>query len=132
VFLVVVLGCLPLGTGMAWAAVGTPTSYKDHVYSSSANAPSADKPQSKLWYNEGAWWGLMVNAAGSVNIFELQANHTWRDTGTVVDERATSTGDALWTNGKLYVASRTGGSSGQIRVYSYSYDSTSRTSGVSI
>jgi len=68
----------------------------------------------------------MVNAAGTVNIFQLRSDHTWRDTGTVIDERTTSTGDALWSNGKLYVASRTAGSAGQIRVYRYSYNGTTR------
>ena len=44
------------------------------------------------------------------------ADHTWRDTGAVVDDRANSTGDALWdaATGKLYVASRAPASSGRL------------------
>jgi len=103
------------------AEAATPARYRDHVYSSSfSSSPTADKPQSKLWYNAG-WWALMATPGGTVNIYKLQSNHTWRDTGTVVDRRAKSTGDALWTGGKLYVASRTGGSSGAVRVYRFSY-----------
>jgi hypothetical protein len=41
-----------------------------------------------------------------VNIFRLLSNHTWLDTGVVVDTRAASTGDALWAAGHLYVVSR--------------------------
>ncbi len=120
----VVLAVLVVPARAAQAA--TPVVYQGHVYSSSAGAASADKPQSKLWHNAGSWWALMVNAAGSVNIFELQADHRWRDTGTVVDERASSTGDALWSGGTLYVASRTSGSSGAVRVRRFSYDAASR------
>lgn len=112
---------------VAPAQAATPAVYQDHVYSSGATAASADKPQSKLWHNAGSWWALMVNAAGTVNIFELRADHTWRDTGTVVDERTTSTGDALWSGGTLYVVSRTDGSAGAVRVYQYVYNATTRT-----
>jgi hypothetical protein len=116
-----------VAVGLAPAHAAAPTMYQGHAYSSGATAASADKPQSKLWYADGSWWALMVNAAGSVNIFALQPDHTWRDTGTVVDERASSTGDALWSGSRLYVASRTGGSAGAVRVYRYSYDASSRT-----
>ena len=120
----VVLAVLVVPARAAQAA--TPVVYQGHVYSSGATAASADKPQSKLWHNAGSWWALMVNAAGTVNIFELQADHRWRDTGTVVDERTTSTGDALWSGGTLYVASRTLGSSGAVRVNRFSYNAASR------
>lgn len=110
----------------AAAATGTPTTYQGHVYASVSGSPSADKPQSKLWYHDGAWWALMLNSAGRVTIHELRSDHVWRDTGTVVDSRKASTGDALWSNGKLYVASRTGGSTGQIQVSRFSYSSGTR------
>jgi hypothetical protein len=108
-------------------AACTPVTYQGHAYSTSAIAPTADKPQSKLWYNDGAWWGLLVAPSAKVQIFELLANHTWRDTGTVVDDRATSTGDALWdeATNKLYVASRADGG-GQVRLARLSYNSGTR------
>ncbi|MFP5346714.1 MAG: hypothetical protein ACLGIA_06785 [Actinomycetes bacterium] len=108
------------------SAEGTPVTYKGFVYPAAATAsPSADKPQSKLWYTDGAWWGLLASPSGAgVNIFELRSDHTWRDTGVVVDNRLTSTGDALWENGKLYVASRV--SSGALRLYRFSYSSANR------
>src|SRR4051812_27062011 len=94
----------------ATAAQAAPTTYQDFPYTSSLGTagPAADKPQSKLWYTDGSWWALMLSSTNNtVHIFELQANHTWRDTGTQVDSRAGSTGDALWdaSIGKLYVAS---------------------------
>lgn len=109
------------------AAEGIPVTYRDFVYPSAATArPTADKPQSKLWYQAGAWWALMVSPSGAgVNIFELRSDHTWRDTGVTVDSRLTSTADALWDNGKLYVASRT--SSSSLRLYRLSYSATNRT-----
>ncbi len=92
------------------AQAATPTTYQDFTYASSVTAnPTADKPQSKLWYQDNAWWSLMLSPSDNrVHIFELRADHTWRDTGTVVDDRSKSTGDALWDAGtnKLYVASR--------------------------
>src|SRR3954469_25205136 len=91
-----------IGSGLVWpsaasAAVGVPTTYVDQTFASGVASPTQDKPQSKLWYHDGSWWALMVTNAGPVDIHELMANHTWRDTGTVVDARSTSTGDALWS-----------------------------------
>src|SRR4051812_47498421 len=85
------------GAGAAQAAVGVPVTYQDHSYASTVSKPSQDKPQSKLWYTDGAWWALLVSGDTLVHIYELRADHTWRDTGTVVDTRLNSTGDALWT-----------------------------------
>jgi chitodextrinase len=108
--------------GAAQAAV--PTTYQDSAYTSTVRAsPTADKPQSKLWFQDGSWWSLMLSPSDNViHIFELQGDHTWRDTGTVVDSRPTSTGDALWeaSSNKLYVASRTVGSPAKLARFSYS------------
>jgi Bacterial Ig-like domain len=124
--LALVLGLLPLSAMAASAEAGTPTTYQDHAYATAAGAASADKPQSKLWYNDGSWWSIMTTTS-SVKIFHL-VDHVWRDTGTVVDTRIASTGDALWVDGadKLYVASRTAGTTeGLIRVLRFSYSATS-------
>jgi hypothetical protein len=107
-------------------ASGTPTTYQGHQYGAGGIIPTADKPQSKLWWNDGSWWALMLGSS-TVNIYRLDSDHRWTNTGTVVDTRAASTGDALWTNGKLYVASRATGSGGSIRISRFSYSPTTRT-----
>src|SRR4051794_37981725 len=116
-----------LGSGLgapaaARAAVGVPTTYLDQTFDPSVGKPTADKPQSKLWYLDGAWWSLMVAQGGTlVHIHELMPDHTWRDTGVVVDSRVNSTGDALWSsrNNKLWVASRAAGSNLVVNRFSY-------------
>ena len=106
------------------AAVGVPTTYLDHSYAATVKNPSADKPQSKLWYTDGSWWALMVPPGGAdVHICRLNRSaHSWVDTGVQVDARTNSTGDALWTaaDQTLTVVSRTG--SANPRVLRYSYD----------
>lgn len=123
VLLLLLAGVVPvLGPGPAYATSApgaAPVTYRDFGFSS-ASAPTADKPQSKLWRADGAWWALMLSPTdNAVHIFELRADHTWRDTGTVVDDRYNSTGDALWDGTRLYVASRTG--NGTLRVVRVSY-----------
>jgi chitodextrinase len=111
------------GAGRGAAADVVPVTYAGPTYTAGAS-PSADKPQSKLWWTAGTWWALMRTNGNKVNIHELMPDQTWRDTGTLVDDRGPSTGDALWENGKLVVASRT--SSGTIRVYRFTFDSGAR------
>ncbi len=110
-----------LVAGAAQAAV--PTTYQDFAFGSSVTSnPTADKPQSKLWFQDGAWWSLMLSPSDNyVHVFELRADHTWRDTGTVVDNRSNSTGDALWDGeaNKLYVASRAATSAAKLVRLSY-------------
>ena len=73
--------------------------------------PTADKTQSKLWYQDGSWWGLLWSpSAHATTIHRLNtATQAWQETGTVVDDRPTARGDALWdaTSGKLYIVSGT-------------------------
>ncbi|WP_407344410.1 fibronectin type III domain-containing protein [Pengzhenrongella phosphoraccumulans] len=103
--LVVVVGLLTVGAAPASAAV--PVTYPGPSYAAVAGvAPSADKPQSKLWYAQGAWWAVMRTPAGPITVHKLAANHTWSDTGVVVDDRAASTADVLLDGGKIYLTSR--------------------------
>lgn len=89
--------------------------------------PTGEKPQSKLWFNDGIWWADLVNnVAGNHHIYRLNlATQTWIDTGTVLDTRAQTKSDCLWDGQHLYVVS--GGLdlnmpnaySGQLYRYSY-------------
>ncbi|MBJ2121643.1 hypothetical protein I6N91_11710 [Arthrobacter sp. MSA 4-2] len=73
--------------------------------------PTADKAQSKLWIQDGTWWGLLWSAsANATKIHRLDAaTQVWQETETVVDKRPNARGDALWDErgGKLYVVSGT-------------------------
>ncbi|SDY66692.1 hypothetical protein SAMN05661080_04216 [Modestobacter sp. DSM 44400] len=115
----------------ALAADTAPRMYQDQAFPTAGAAPTEDKPQSKLWFNDGYWWALMrttTNGADGnpdVTIHRLQPDHTWLNTGAVVDSRAASTGDALWEGGKLYVASRV--TSGAIQATRMSYDMGNKT-----
>jgi hypothetical protein len=125
----VLTGLLALQTVVASEvrADSAPQMYQDQKFAA-GTSPTEDKPQSKLWFNDGIWWALMrTNTNGAdgnpdVTIHRLQADHTWLNTGTVVDGRAASTGDALWTGSKLYVASRV--TSGNINAARLSYNAT--------
>lgn len=127
--LALVLACAtvllaPLWVGSATGQEAAPVTYQGPTYSGAAS-PSQDKPQSKLWHQDGSWWALMLTGqGGTVNVFELMPDHSWRNTGSVVDTRPSSTGDALWADGRLYVASRT--SSGSVRVFRLSYEPSTR------
>jgi hypothetical protein len=101
------------------------------------NAPTGSKPESKLWWNDGAWWADMWStAANSFHIFKLSSDHqTWSDTGVALDDRPGTRADALWDGTHLYVASHifstcgcsTSAFGNPSRLYRYSYDTTSKT-----
>ena len=102
--------------------------YSDFSYQySGVTTPTADKPQSKLWFNDGSWWASLFNKANSprpaFHIYRLDLPaQNWIDTGVEIDERPSSQGDFLWNDstGKLYVVS--GSLSGDGRYLRYGYD----------
>jgi hypothetical protein len=90
-------------------------------------APTADKPQSKLWIADGFWWASLWNRVTVRHeIYRLDwASQTWASTGVPIDARRTSTSDILWDGSHLYVASsgpNAGLASQSARVYRFSYD----------
>src|SRR5215213_1936527 len=99
----IVLGFSPRNT----LAAATPAGYKDGLFgSATGDDPTADKPQSKLWYNDGFWWAVMFNQpAGNWQIYKLTWPRACNSTGIVVDTRATSRADVLWDGSKLFIAS---------------------------
>jgi PKD repeat protein len=92
---------------------------------------TGSKPESKLWYADGAWWADMAAAAGSHRIYKLdRATQTWNATTTVLDTRFKSVSDVLWDDAakKLYVASHsnttnsaTTGTGTDGKLYQYTY-----------
>lgn len=92
---------------------GTPLNgigFLDFSYGPDAKErPTAEKPESKLWWNDGSWWGVLYNqTAAEFRIYRLDwESQTWEDTGVSVDNREDSRADVLWdgTTNKLYIAS---------------------------
>ncbi|MFN8494327.1 MAG: Calx-beta domain-containing protein [Caldilineaceae bacterium] len=115
--------------------------YLDYNYGPSVDGigrtPTESKPESKLWWNDGFWWGSMWNpTANQYHIYRLNwGTQTWEDTGTVIDDRQDSRGDALWDGAKLYFASHfavlnasnTNNPVNYARLYRFSYDTTTHT-----
>ncbi|MEZ4746655.1 MAG: T9SS type A sorting domain-containing protein [Calditrichia bacterium] len=114
-------------------AVPIDEGYRDFNYGSSViSAPTGEKPESKLWYNNGYWWGSLWDAGNDeYRIFRFDpASQDWFNTGVAIDDRSGSLGDALWDGQKLYVASHIFVNSGstttsdnlKARLYRYSFD----------
>lgn len=98
-----------------------------------ASAPTGQKPESKLWFADDSWWGILYDSsARSFKIWRFDwATNTWSKTATVVDTRTRSASDALWDGSRLYVATHLveGASSSDLaaRLLRYSYDPATRT-----
>jgi hypothetical protein len=105
--------------------VGNPTS-ADQVLT-----PTGEKPQSKLWFNDGRWWAdLFYPADGTYHIYWLNtATQQWIVTSTVLDARPRTKADCLWDGTHLYVVSGGGqistGADLDAKLYRYSYHSAS-------
>jgi hypothetical protein len=102
-------------------------------YYGQAVAPSGEKPQSKLWFNDGIWWGVLFNNETrnhEVYRFNWDAK-TWSTTSLVVDRRIRASADVLWDGGKLYTASAiipgTSGVRSDIWLTRFSYNSATKT-----
>jgi hypothetical protein len=118
---------LALLAGASPAAAKAATGFRDFAWTAkSVNGPTAQKPQSKLWYNDGAWWGdLFDRTSNTWRIYRLDsATQTWSNTGTTVDDRPGTWADALWDGAHLYIASAgtspTNGAD-KARLYRFSY-----------
>jgi hypothetical protein len=132
---------------VAVTAAASETGYRDISYyykpvpqqPPQVQTPSGEKPQSKLWFNDGRWWASMFNnqpGNDNYHIYWLDiGSQTWIDTGTVLDTRAQTKADCLWDGTHLYVASGGGfdttGAGTRLALpallYRYSYNSTTRT-----
>jgi hypothetical protein len=131
-----VIAAIVLTTGLLFLAVwsaraATNVGFKDFSYSG-VSAPTGQKPQSKLWYNDGLWWGSLYNRVSKryeIYRFNWSAN-TWSTTGTAIDARTKSMADAMWSGNKLYIVSAVPpGTKGDIgiKVMRYSYNTGTKT-----
>ncbi len=110
-------GTASLGILIAWMALGSlaPSQdfgYEGPTYTGASGSPSGSKPESKLWFYDGDWWGsLWSDAFSQFRIHRLESStQTWEDTGTVLDSRKNSRSDILFDGSKLYIASHSFGS----------------------
>ena len=127
---------------LASAQASTPVEYgyRDFTYPAGTGGNSevtGEKPESKLWWNDGYWWGSLWSTPGNAyHIFRLDlATQDWVDTGTAIDDRITTRADTLWDGTRLYVVSHVfavdagapapAGQRGEL--YRYSYNSATKT-----
>ncbi|WP_158220446.1 hypothetical protein [Kineosporia sp. A_224] len=119
-------------TAVPASAAVTSTQYADQAFPATLTSPTADKPQSKVWRAGNRWWAVMVPAGrGRPTIHQLMPDHTWRDTGVLVDagaaaaadaaaaSRPDSTADVLGLGNMAHVVSRT--ATGEIRYERFQY-----------
>jgi PKD repeat protein len=124
-------------TGLISVSSPSPdTGYEGRSTSGAGSAATGEKPESKLWWNDGSWWASMLDATSQTyHIFRLnRSTQTWVDTGTLIDNRPKSRSDVLWDGSRLYVASHvfassssTAASGNPARLYRFSYSSATKT-----
>jgi PKD repeat protein len=123
-------------TGLISVSSSGNVGYQDGSTSGAGAAATGEKPESKLWWNDGSWWASMFDAASQTHhIFRLdRASESWADTGTLLDDRPKTRSDTLWDGSHLYVASHVFASSSgatasgnPARLYRFSYNPTTKT-----
>ncbi len=147
--LVAILGMGIVGVVPVAAVPATPgPGFQDYVYkadtdlSTGGNDVTSFRNQSKLWFNDGRWWGILFDRTTAPNgTYRIQslnmATQTWTtgisDTANPkVDTRNRSSADALWDGTNLWVVSshdhgRNWAPNGDLRFYKYSYNATTKT-----
>ena len=122
------------GTLIPLNAQSTPVEigYRDYNYGDDVVASiTGEKPESKLWWNDGFWWASMWDTSkAEYHIFRFNIQtQSWIDTGTPIDDRDDTKADALWDGTKLYIASHVfsesagnASESNGARLYRYSYN----------
>jgi len=117
-------------------SVPLPAGYRDFYFGKSVNnTPTGEKPQSKLWWNDGIWWGCLwdpIRKTNAIHRFDV-ATQSWTSTGTAIDDRSNSKADALWDGKYLYFVSQIfthapipAAAANSGRLYRYSYRSVSK------
>jgi PKD repeat protein len=81
---------------------------------------TTDKPQSKLWFNDGAWWGILPDGAG-MSFYKLVNGTLVKQTfaGAQIDTRNASRADVLSDGMTLYVLMYRGAATSKLHKFSY-------------
>ena len=117
-----VVGVLLMLTGVLFVLQ---SSLKPQI--SCPTGPTAAKTQSKLWFNDGTWWGILFDGSSEeYHIYRYnEVREAWSDTGALVDGRNFSRADVLWDGPHLYVVSagtQATSKKDSARFLRYSYD----------
>ena len=139
--LLLTLCCLVGAAAQGQASTPLTVGYEDFDFPSGTSGdsrPTGQKPQSKLWFNDTVWWGVLWStSANSYRIHRLdEGAQSWVESGTSVDNRNDTKSDALWdvSSQKLYVLSHVrelpaavaSSSSDYARLYRFDYNSTTQ------
>ena len=97
----------PVGAATPTVDAPVPTyGFPSVTYTGSGQAATEEKPQSKLWWNDGSWWADMWTTGSGWRIYKLDRTaEKWVDTGVGIDSRTNTLADTLWDGAHLYVAS---------------------------
>src|SRR5262245_61031981 len=84
------LAPLLLAFGTSVPALAQDVGHEGPQYTGAGTTPTESKPESKLWFNDGHWWGsLWSTSAQAFRIHRLNfPTHAWIDTGVALDTRA--------------------------------------------
>ncbi|MCG8606535.1 cadherin-like domain-containing protein, partial [bacterium] len=103
---------IPSSFSQTYQSTPATAGFRDFNYDGGGvnNEPTEEKPESKLWYHDGYWWGVLWDPAPGEHTFKIHrfdpSTQNWTIIGTEVDGRRRSAADALWDGTKLYIASR--------------------------
>ncbi len=132
-----IFGLLLLMPDTVWASEPVDAGYRT-LPNTCNSSPTGEKPESKLWFHDGVWWGSLCHAASKTyHIYRFDVtSQDWFDTQEELDDRSGTKSDILWdeSDQKLYVASHvftnsgspTSTSSNWARLYRYSYNAGNR------
>ena len=123
-----VTGAVLLGSAPSGSAASAPgvdsilgpvnTGYRDfHFGNSVISTPTAEKPESKLWFHDGRWWGCLWDpGSGAYRIHRFdEGSHDWTSVGPNADNRTNTLVDVLWDGSRLYIVSHEFDGSGASR-----------------
>lgn len=85
----------------------SPTFIGPSYSTNSVRAPTRDKPQSKLWYHDGLWWGVLYDeTSAEFHIWWLDRTaQQWIDTGVLVDSRPYARQDVVVDGDEILIVS---------------------------
>ena len=100
--LLAILAALALGATLPSAASAADIGSQDFNYAPLSGAATASKPESKLWFNDNIWWGVLFNpASGQHRIHRLNTStNVWSSTTTAVDTRRSTRSNSAITRAR--------------------------------